>query len=111
MPSLYDRYVVPWLINCACSNRIIQRQRAKIVPEASGRVLELGMGSGLNLPFYDHAKVEELDAVEPSDGLRQKAEAAVLEAGLKAEVSNGIAEALPYGDHTFDCVVCTFTLC
>ncbi len=111
MPSLYDRYVVPWLINCACSNRIIQRQRAKIVPEASGRVLELGMGSGLNLPFYDRAKIEELDAVEPSDGLRQKAEAAVADAGLKAEVSNGVAEALPYSDHAFDCVVCTFTLC
>ena len=111
MPSLYDRYVVPWLITCACSNKVIQRQRAKIVPEASGRVLELGMGAGANLPFYDRARVEELDAVEPSDGLRRKAEAAVLAAGLKAEVSNGVAEELPYEAGVFDCVVCTFTLC
>jgi ubiquinone/menaquinone biosynthesis C-methylase UbiE len=111
MPSLYERYFVPWLINCACSNKVIQRQRAKVVPEASGRVLELGMGSGLNLPYYDRAKVEEVDAVEPSEGLRREAEAAVVAAGLRAEVSNGVAEDLPYEGGLFDCVVCTFTLC
>ncbi|HEY5008663.1 MAG TPA: SAM-dependent methyltransferase, partial [Caulobacteraceae bacterium] len=60
MVWLYDRYVVPWLLNCVCSTSPIVHQRAKIVPDAKGRVLELGMGSGLNLPFYDRAKISSL---------------------------------------------------
>jgi ubiquinone/menaquinone biosynthesis C-methylase UbiE len=109
--SLYDRYVVPWLINCACSARPIARQRAKVVPGAAGRVLELGMGGGLNLPFYDPDKVTSLEAVEPSDELRRRAEAAAEGAGVRVHLTDGRAEAMPYADGTFDCVVCTFTLC
>jgi ubiquinone/menaquinone biosynthesis C-methylase UbiE len=109
--SLYDRYVVPWLLNCACSTKPIRYQRAKVVPDAEGRVLELGMGSGLNLPYYDPAKVTALDAVEPSEPLRRRAERAVSGAGIPVEVKEGRAEALPYEAGSFDCVVCTFTLC
>ncbi len=109
--GLYDRYVVPWLLNCACSTKPIRYQRAKVVPNASGRVLELGMGSGLNLPFYDAAKVTGLEAVEPSEPLRRRAEEAVSGAAIPVTVKEGRAEQLPYDDHSFDCVVCTFTLC
>jgi ubiquinone/menaquinone biosynthesis C-methylase UbiE len=109
--GLYDRYVVPWLISCACASPIIARQRAKILPEASGRVLELGMGSGLNLPFYDRAKVAAVQGLEPSDRLRAMAEAAGQGAGLPLDIVSGRAEALPFEPASFDCVVCTFTLC
>jgi SAM-dependent methyltransferase len=109
--SLYDRYVVPWLINCACSAKPIARQRAKVAPGAEGRVLELGMGGGLNLPFYDPRKVTGLAAVEPSEALRRKAQAAADEAGVSVEIAAGRAEALPYASGSFDTVVCTFTLC
>jgi len=111
MASLYERWVFPWLISAACSAKPIVKQRAKIVPQASGRVLELGMGSGLNLPFYDAAKVSEVAAVEPSKELREKAEAAAATSGLKVALRDGRAEALPYDAGSFDCVVCTFTLC
>ena len=111
MASLYDRYVVPWLIGCACSAKPIAYQRRKVVPGASGRVLELGMGAGLNLPFYDASKVTEVDAVEPSDEMRKKAAEAAKSAGVRVDVRDGRAEALPYERQTFDCVVCTFTLC
>ena len=53
MASLYDRFILPKLLGCACSSSPIMRQRQKIVPRASGRVLELGVGMGLNLAFYD----------------------------------------------------------
>lgn len=109
--SLYDRYVVPWLINCACSAPAISKQRAKVTPQASGRVLELGMGSGLNLPFYDRARLGSLEAVEPSDRMRQMAEAAAAQAGVPVTVAAGRAEHLPFEAGVFDCVLCTFTLC
>jgi len=109
--GLYDRYVLPLVLNCACSTKPIRYQRAKVVPNASGRVLELGMGSGLNLPFYDPDKVQQLAAVEPSEPLRRRAEEAVSGSAIPIEVREGRAEALPYEDRTFDCVVCTFTLC
>ena len=111
MASLYERWVFPWLITCCCSAKPIAKQRAKVVPAASGRVLELGMGSGLNLPFYDPAKVSEVAAVEPSKELREKAEAAAASAGVRVALQDGRAEALPYESGSFDCVVCTFTLC
>ncbi|HLI65091.1 MAG TPA: class I SAM-dependent methyltransferase [Caulobacteraceae bacterium] len=109
--GLYDRYVVPWLLNCACSAKPIAYQRAKVVPDARGRVLELGMGSGLNLPYYDADKVEALAAVEPSEPLRRRAELAVSGSKIPIHIQEGRAEALPYENGAFDCVVCTFTLC
>jgi len=111
MASLYDRIVLPWLLNCACGSPVIAKQRAKVLPEASGRVLELGMGSGLNLPFYDRAKVDALEGLEPSDELRKMAERSGADAGLPLHITPGWAEALPFEARTFDCVVCTFTMC
>ena len=69
------------------------------------------MGSGLNLPFYDAAKVSVVEAVEPSEPLRRKALAAAETSGLNARIIDGRAEALPYDAAAFDTVVCTFTLC
>src|SRR5580698_7747708 len=98
MAGLYDRYVVPWLLNCACSASPIAHQRAKVVPAAKGRVLELGMGSGLNLPFYDPTKVSLVQAVEPSEASRRRAMATAALSGLTLELIDGRAEALPYED-------------
>jgi ubiquinone/menaquinone biosynthesis C-methylase UbiE len=111
MASFYERHILPHVIGCACGARPIQRQRAKIVPGASGRVLELGIGGGLNLAFYDPAQVESVTGVDPSEGLRQIANAAPRPAGLKVEVLEGEAENLPFDAGTFDTIVCTFTLC
>ena len=111
MTSLYDRYVLPHVIRCACGAGAIAKQRARIVPRAQGRVLELGIGGGLNLAFYDPARVTSVTGVDPSEGLRALALAAPRADGLKVEVLAGEAEHLPFEDHSFDTVVCTFTLC
>jgi SAM-dependent methyltransferase len=111
MASFYERHVLPHLISCACGARPIQRQRAKVVPSASGQVLELGIGSGLNLAFYDPDRVASVIGVDPSDELRAKARAAPRPAGLKVEILDGQAERLPFDTASFDTIVCTFTLC
>jgi len=111
MTSFYDRHILPRLLTCACTSSPVMRQRAKIVPKASGRVLELGVGMGLNLNFYDPDRVESVSGVDPSAALRTAALAASRDVRLHLEVKDATAEALPFDDQSFDCVVCTFTLC
>jgi ubiquinone/menaquinone biosynthesis C-methylase UbiE len=109
--KFYERHILPHVIGCACGSRPIQRQRAKIVPLASGRVLELGIGGGLNLAFYDATRVKSVTGVDPSEGLRQIASAAPRAAGLNVEILDGEAENLPFDAASFDTITCTFTLC
>lgn len=61
----YERNVLPWLIELACGMRSVGRQRMKVIPQAQGRVLEIGLGTGLNLPFYDTSRVSGIVGVEP----------------------------------------------
>jgi SAM-dependent methyltransferase len=111
MASFYGRFILPRLLKCACSAPPIAKQRAKVVPAAEGRVLELGIGMGLNLRFYDPARVSEVFGVDPSPQLRAVAEAAERDPALRVRVEDGEAEALPFEAASFDTVVCTFTLC
>lgn len=111
MASFYDRHILPHVIGCACATRPVMKQRAKVVPQASGKVLELGIGGGLNLAFYDPSAVEGVFGVDPSPELRERAAKAARPDGLAVEVRDGAAEALPFDDASFDSVVCTYTLC
>ncbi len=111
MASLYDRYVLPHLIRCACGGRPIMRQRKKIVPRASGRVLEIGIGGGLNLNFYDPAQVESVTGVDPSPELCAMAEQAPRAKGLPVAIRTAAGESLPFDDRSFDTVLATYTLC
>jgi SAM-dependent methyltransferase len=111
MPSFYDRHILPRLIACGCGSKPIRYQRRKIVPLARGKVLELGVGGGLNLEFYDPAGVDSVTGVDPSEALRGRALAAPRPDGLNVEVLDGAAEDLPFDAGVFDTVVCTFTLC
>jgi SAM-dependent methyltransferase len=109
--SLWNKYVVPPLIGCACSQPAVMKTRAKIVPLASGDVLELGCGGGLNLQYYDWYRVRSLSGVDPSPELLDRAQAELAERGRSANFAAGVAEALPFASGSFDTVVTTFTLC
>lgn len=109
--SLYARHILPRLIDFTCGLKPTMRQRAKLVPQARGRVLEMGVGSGLNLPFYDADRVTQLHALDPSPELWRLAGERVAELGIAVEYLEAGAEAVPLGDRSVDTVVITYTLC
>lgn len=106
--GLYDRWILPRLLDLAMRNKEVRRQREKLVPRAAGRVLEIGAGSGLNLPFYGSG-VERLYAVDPSAPLLEMARRKA--APFPVEFIERSAEALPLESGSVDTVLSTWTLC
>lgn len=109
--GFYDRHVLPRLIDYACGMGEVMKTRSKIVPQAEGRVLEIGIGTGLNLGFYDPAKVQVVIGVDPAAQMqalaRQRADAiAIAVETIALELGE-----IQAGDASFDSIVCTFTLC
>lgn len=111
MPNFYDRHIGPRVVDFACGGPPIRAQRMKVVPEAEGRVLEVGFGSGRNLRFYDPGKVELLFALEPDDHIRKLARRRIAQSPLKIEFLDLPGEEIPLADASVDTVVITFTLC
>lgn len=109
--SFYERHVLPMMIGAACGCRPIRRQRAKIVPRAEGVVLELGFGSGLNIPHYDASKVRKLYALEPSAGMLAAARSKAAQAPFPIEVLAETAENLSLPAASVDTVLVTYSLC
>jgi ubiquinone/menaquinone biosynthesis C-methylase UbiE len=109
--GLYERHVLPRLIDAACGGADIERQRRKVVPQAAGRVLEVGMGPGLNLPFYDRSQVEFVWGLEPNDAMRALAAARIAASELEVHWLDLPGEAIPLDDDAVDTVVLTYTLC
>lgn len=109
--GFYDERILPHLINCACSTKPNRKQREKVVPLATGDVLEIGIGSGLNLPHYDRSKVRKIWGLEPSEGMRRKAARRVAASGLDVEFIDLPGEEIPLDADSVDTVLVTYTLC
>ena len=111
LQKLYNRYVCPHVINLAMQTKPFRRQREKVIPQASGRVLEIGIGSGLNLDFYDKSKITEIFAVEPDSILLEKAKIEANQNNISLNIQKLTAEMLPFENESFDTVVSTYTMC
>ena len=108
--GFYTQVVFPRLCDLLLSRPVLARHRRALLADAAGAVLEIGFGTGLNLPFYP-AGVRKLTAVDPSPGMHSLARKRIRRTGIEVDqrVVNG--ERLPFAGGTFDCVVSTFTLC
>jgi SAM-dependent methyltransferase len=109
--GLYGRFVLPRIVDFTCRLKPNMRQRAKVVPLAQGSVLEIGFGSGLNLPFYDAARVQRVWALEPSSEMWALAQASVRAVDFPVEFIRASAEEIPLPDQCADTVLVTYTLC
>jgi ubiquinone/menaquinone biosynthesis C-methylase UbiE len=108
--NVYEQYVLPRLIHWAGSKKIATAERRKFIPLASGTVLEVGIGSGLNLAFYG-PQVRRLYALDPSRELWKMARQRVREARFPVEFLAASAEHIPVDDMRVDTVITTWTLC
>jgi ubiquinone/menaquinone biosynthesis C-methylase UbiE len=108
--NLYERHVLPRLIDLAMRSRTVSAERARVVPLAAGIVLEVGIGSGLNLPFYGRA-VERLLGVDPRRELWALARGRIARVSFPVEFIEASAERIPVDDASVDTVVTTWTLC
>jgi ubiquinone/menaquinone biosynthesis C-methylase UbiE len=99
------------MIDKACAGPPVLKQREKVVPAAEGRVLEVGMGSGINLPFYDPSRIEFVWGLEPSEGMRRRAQKRLEAAPFEVKLLDLPGEAIPLDDDSVDTVLLTYTLC
>ena len=106
----WEAHAVPRLIRCACGALAISALRDKVVPQARGAVFELGCGGGLNQRFYGDGVVSYA-GLDPSPRGLDFARAEASARGWAVDLREGLGEAVPFADASFDSVVCTFTLC
>ncbi|MCF6248165.1 MAG: class I SAM-dependent methyltransferase [Desulfobacula sp.] len=109
--GFYDKYILPKVIHWVCSQTPVTYQRKKVVPLAKGRVLEIGIGSGLNLPFYDPAKVERVWGLEPSEQMRNIAQKRIFDSQVTVDFIGLSGEEIPLEKNDADTILVTYTLC
>jgi len=109
--KLYERHVLPKVLDACCSTKPINYQRNKIVPYAKGKILEIGIGSGINIPFYDKANVEKIYGLDPSEELNNIAQKKAINNNLKIDFLLNGAEEIPLPSNSMDTILITYTLC
>lgn len=109
--SFYEERILPHIIDRACSLGQIMKLRSQLVPLATGRVLEIGMGSAINLEFYNPEIVEMVYGLEPSEGMRRKALPNLKRSPIQVEWLGLPGEQIPLEDNSVDTVLLTFALC
>ncbi|MGD8415534.1 MAG: class I SAM-dependent methyltransferase [Pseudomonadales bacterium] len=108
--GLYARYVLPKLIDAACAQPPMTELRSRYVPQAEGDVLEIGIGSGLNLPHYTE-RARSVTGLDPHAELTVLARRRAAQATPEVDVLQISGEEIPAEDARFDTIVCTWTLC
>jgi ubiquinone/menaquinone biosynthesis C-methylase UbiE len=109
--SIYEKYLLPRLVNFTCGLKPMMKQREKVVPLAEGRVLEIGIGSGLNMPYYSTSKVKRLWGLDPSQETWALAQDKGKKLNFDVEFIEASAEEIPLDRGSADTVLVTYTIC
>ena len=109
--TAYENYVLPKMLDCCCSTKPISYQRKKIVPEASGTILEIGIGSGLNIPYYQKSRVNKVIGLDPSEQLCKMAKKTADDNNFSIDFLVNGAEEIELPSNSVDTILLTYTLC
>jgi len=109
--NIYEKYLLPRLVNFTCGLKPMMKQREKVVPLAEGRVLEIGVGSGLNLPYYTSGKIKHLWGLDPSRETWALARDKHTKFDFNIEFIEASAEDIPLDSGSADTVLVTYTIC
>ena len=109
--GFYDRHILPKVLNWSCGTEQVQEQRRKVVPLARGRVLEIGIGSGLNLPYYDPDKIDKVIGLDPALEMLAYAKRKSCSLPFAVEYLALRGDAIPLEPESVDTVLVTYTLC
>jgi len=109
--GFYETHILPKVLNWTCGMKPVQEQRQKIVPLAEGCVLEIGIGSGLNLPYYDPDKIERLIGLDPAEEMLTYAKRTSKSLPFEVEYLALQGENIPLEPNSVDTVLVTYTLC
>ena len=102
--SFYEKKILPKVLDLLCGSSPINYQRRKVVPQVSGNVLEIGIGSGLNLPHYKASNISKITALDPAEELTDIAKRRISELDLNIDVMNCGAEEIPLESKSFDSI-------
>tara|TARA_X000001036_G_scaffold165413_1_gene156887 strand:+ start:430 stop:1053 length:624 start_codon:yes stop_codon:yes gene_type:complete len=109
--SWYEKFFLPKLCDKCCSTKPINYQRNKVVPLAKGVVLEIGIGSGLNIPFYNKNNIEKIIGLDPSEELNFLANKVAKKNNIEIDFIISGAEDIALPDNSVDTILITYTLC
>jgi ubiquinone/menaquinone biosynthesis C-methylase UbiE len=109
--GLYSKYILPKVIDWTCKQNPNMKQREKIVPIAYGDVLEIGIGSGLNLSLYDKNKVTSITGIDPSEEIWKENRVDIKNLPFEFNFVKAKAENIPIDNNSIDSVVVTYSLC
>ena len=107
----YEKMVLPKLCDKCCGTKPINYQRKKVVPLAKGVVLEVGIGSGLNIPFYNKNNIKKIIGLDPSEELNVLAKKVADDNGIQIDFLINGAEDIDLPDNSVDTILITYTLC
>ncbi len=110
-PNWYERHILPRALDMTCGMPMFGRMRQRVVARAQGRVLEVGIGTGLNMRYYDKARVSHITGLDPAMQMHPLAQERIESAGFKVDLIGLSAEQIPRSDSSFDTVLMTYTLC
>lgn len=108
--GFYSNFIIPYGIDIVMSGSPLSEYRQQLLKNVSGEILEIGFGTGLNLPFYPDS-VSKITTIDPNPGMKKRARSRIATSNIEVDFQILNGENLPMADASFDSVVCTWTLC